>query len=105
MNRYIRKWIPIKKASQTNDCSEISDYRKGNENAKSTPEIIECGFNMKPGEGQICRVNSKDLMQSNCTKDNKYGFEEGKPCILLKLNKVRDLQTNPQLGVAPWHSG
>ena len=44
---------------------------------------------MSPGEGQICKVNIKDLMQSNCTKDNKYGFEEGKPCILLKLNRVR----------------
>ena len=70
-------------------CPDFSDYRKGAENAKSSPEIIECGFNMKPGEGQICKVNAKDLMQSNCTTETKYGFEVGKPCILLKLNRVR----------------
>ena len=45
-------------------CPDFSDYRKGAENAKSSPEIIECGFNMKPGEGQICKVNAKDLMNN-----------------------------------------
>jgi hypothetical protein len=38
---------------------------------------------------QICKVNSKDLMQSVCTKETKYGFQDGTPCILLKLNRVR----------------
>lgn len=27
-------------------------------------------------------------MQGNCTKENKYGFKDGTPCILLKLNRV-----------------
>ena len=26
--------------------------------------------------------------QGNCTKDNDYGFKQGKPCILLKLNRI-----------------
>jgi sodium/potassium-transporting ATPase subunit beta len=73
----------------------LENYRNGTENAKSTPEIIECGFNMNPGEGQICKVNSKDLMQSNCTRENKYGFEEGKPCILLKLNRIYGWKPEP----------
>ena len=26
--------------------------------------------------------------QGNCTKENKFGFRDGRPCILIKLNKI-----------------
>ena len=28
-------------------------------------------------------------MQGACTQDNKYGYQDGTPCILLKVNRVR----------------
>jgi len=75
--------------------SFLADYRKGSESAKSSPEIVECGFNIKPGEGQICKVNPKELMQGSCTPDNKYGFQDGTPCILLKLNRIYGWNPEP----------
>ncbi len=36
---------------------------------------------------QVCRFNVDDL-GAECTWQKDYGFDEGTPCILLKLNKV-----------------
>jgi sodium/potassium-transporting ATPase subunit beta len=68
---------------------ELSDYRKVSANSKPTADIVECGFDIKPGEAQICQVKAKDLMQGACTQENKYGYQDGTPCILLKVNRVR----------------
>jgi len=65
----------------------ILDYHKTSDNLKSA-DIVDCDFNRPPGESQICQVKSKELMQGNCTKENKYGFRDGTPCVLLKLNRV-----------------
>ena len=32
----------------------------------------------------ICTLH----LQGNCTRENHYGFKAGRPCILLKLNKI-----------------
>ena len=32
--------------------------------------------------------NMKFYLKGNCTKENEYGFKQGKPCILLKLNRI-----------------
>ena len=48
----------------------------------------------QPGAGQFCKVNLKEIVKDEegpCTKKNNYGFPDGKPCILLKLNKVKQL--------------
>ena len=38
---------------------------------------------------QACLFDIESIMQANeCHKDNSYGFAEGQPCILLKMNKV-----------------
>ena len=26
--------------------------------------------------------------QGNCTRNNSYGFKDGRPCILIKLNRI-----------------
>ena len=36
---------------------------------------------------QVCRFNVDDL-GAECTWQKDYGFDEGTPCLLLKLNKV-----------------
>lgn len=43
-----------------------------------------------PGTNQLCKVNRDKLFQGDCTYENNYGFKEGKPCIIIKLNKIYD---------------
>ena len=50
--------------------------------------MVECDFSRNSGPKQTCMVDAKNLMTEPCNKDSNYGYEEGKPCILLKLNKV-----------------
>ena len=38
---------------------------------------------------QLCKINEDEIFQGDCTKDNHYGFKKGKPCIAIKLNRVR----------------
>lgn len=39
-----------------------------------------------PPPGKVCRFDLKDLVP--CNWQNDYGYDEGRPCVLLKLNKV-----------------
>ncbi len=39
---------------------------------------------------QACKFDLESLKrESGCTKDTNYGYQEGTPCVLLKLNKVK----------------
>ena len=38
-------------------------------------------------EDQVCQFQISSL-GTNCTTEKKYGFEEGRPCVLLKINRV-----------------
>ncbi|TRY67875.1 hypothetical protein TCAL_06434 [Tigriopus californicus] len=66
----------------------MEDYKRASDNKKPSPDAIQCGFDRPPGEGQICQVESSNLMKDNCTKDASYGYKDGKPCVLLKLNRI-----------------
>ena len=35
------------------------------------------------------------LLQGNCTQENFFGFKAGRPCILLKLNKIIGWRPQP----------
>ena len=37
---------------------------------------------------KVCRFNI-DTLGKVCQQQKDYGYDEGQPCILLKLNKVR----------------
>jgi len=39
-------------------------------------------------DSKVCEFNLKKEFGSRCTKANAYGFSKGKPCILVKINKV-----------------
>ena len=73
--------------------SDDKRQKRGSDDSDSNP--TECSFDIlskdnkfKPGAGQYCKVDPKEFLQEACTKDNKYGYPQGTPCILLKLNKV-----------------
>jgi len=50
-------------------------------------DLIACGDN--PPEGTVCKFPISRL--GPCGKNN-YGYDKGKPCIFLKLNKIFDLE-------------
>ena len=55
---------------------------------------VECSWDtlkdedFKPGDRQYCKVDSSEFLTDNCTEANNYGYPQGTPCVLLKLNKV-----------------
>ena len=52
-------------------------------------DLVDCNFDeLKPGQGQYCKVKANDLIKESCTHETNYGFETGTPCLLLKLNRV-----------------
>jgi len=59
---------------------------------RSQNDTIRCGPDHRPAEDpkdrQVCEFNLETEFGSNCTKANDYGFKDGKPCILVKINKV-----------------
>ena len=66
----------------------FSAYKKIDE--RDDRNLVECNFDeLKPGQGQYCKVKANDLMKEACTLDKKYGFDTGTPCLLLKLNRVK----------------
>ena len=51
-----------------------------------------------PPKGKFCPFNYKDTFndpKEACTLANKFGYDKGQPCILIKLNKVRSSLSSP----------
>lgn len=52
-------------------------------------EIKERGeFNNERGERKVCRFKLEWLGNCSGISDESYGYKEGKPCIIIKLNRV-----------------
>jgi len=71
----------------------LEDYAKDYKNEsdwRTKVDQDDCGDLAvnEPGKRSICKVKAEELFQGNCTKENEYGFKQGKPCILLKLNRI-----------------
>jgi len=47
-----------------------------------------------PADREVCEFNLKTEFGGSCTRENDYGFKEGKPCILVKINKVGDFYSS-----------
>lgn len=59
------------------------------ENEKQTGEnFIGCESGKPPNqEDKVCRFNL-DILGARCTWQQAYGYDEGMPCLLFKLNKI-----------------
>lgn len=55
------------------------------------------GFDSDPGERKVCRFRLEWLGNCSGLHDETYGYREGKPCVIIKLNRV--------LGFRPKASG
>ena len=43
----------------------------------------------------MCKIDQKALFKGRCQNDANYGFKEGKPCIMIKLNKIFNWNPEP----------
>lgn len=48
---------------------------------------VVCDYSTQLKEEQFCQFRVGDL-GSFCTLDQNFGYEAGKPCIIVKLNKI-----------------
>lgn len=53
-------------------------------------ETIQCNDSTVLKKGQLCKLNMSEFfpLNSPCTGANGYGYLSGRPCVLVKLNKV-----------------
>lgn len=79
-------------------------YKKHIENIKElitkdyeTPvqgaNYTDCEDGVNPGAHEVCKFNMSDL-GSDCTEANQFGYANGTPCVLLKINRVYDWTPN-----------
>ena len=66
----------------------LSAYEDIGKKPRPNANHVECSFDNMPGEDQFCQVKTSELITGPCTEENHFGFDQGKPCILIKLNKV-----------------
>ncbi|XP_022112352.2 sodium/potassium-transporting ATPase subunit beta-2 [Pieris rapae] len=68
----------------------LDEYRKkgsGSGEASGAENRVPCSPTSAPvGEHQVCDVPVDDF--NPCTSAKQYNFEEGGPCVFLKLNKI-----------------
>jgi len=59
--------------------------------------FTECGVlgSQRKGAGNLCLINRTELFKGRCNQENNFGYPAGKPCILLKLNKIYDWEPSP----------
>lgn len=59
--------------------------------------FTDCGVlgSSRRGNGQLCRVNRDELFKGRCNHEDNYGYADGKPCILIKLNKIYNWEPAP----------
>jgi hypothetical protein len=57
---------------------------------------VDCNFGTGPSSSsEACRVEVSQDKLGGCDIDNKFGFLDAKPCILVKLNKIYGWEPEP----------
>lgn len=50
---------------------------------------VDCSGGPPANMSNACSIGLRDSMASlGCTKENGYGYLNGNPCVVLKMNKV-----------------
>jgi sodium/potassium-transporting ATPase subunit beta len=82
--------------------NDYSTYEKHIKNLEETlaaykdtdkANVINCN-EREPKKKEVCEFDLSNL-GNVCTKENDYGFKNGTPCVLLKVNKVYSWMPQP----------
>ena len=68
------------------DILPVSEYEQLTQSSGGS--VVQCKKDTRLEPGQVCPFDIRDLGTSYCTKENRFGYDRGNPCLILKLNKV-----------------
>lgn len=80
----------------------MADYKNPKYAADQKGRAVECGDQgqIPPGESSVCMINQDSLFNGLCKNETAYGFNVGKPCILIKLNKIFNWKPVPYADIS-----
>lgn len=55
-------------------------------------------YNNERGQRKVCRFKLDWLGNCSGLHDNTYGYKDGKPCVIIKLNRVLGFKPKVSLG-------
>ncbi|XP_069690315.1 sodium/potassium-transporting ATPase subunit beta-2-like [Periplaneta americana] len=65
----------------------LDDFLEEYEEKKNGSNVVACSYATKKlPDGKVCAVKQSDW--GPCTSNKTYGFQSGKPCVFIKLNKI-----------------
>lgn len=72
--------------------NKLQDYLNKHYKNPGGQEAIQCNDSTVLKKGQLCKLNISEFfpLNSPCTGANGYGYLSGRPCVLVKLNKMFD---------------
>ena len=70
----------------------VKRYSEFLEDYKKDTSAATCTHENGASQSQVCKF---DLTSLGACGSEKYGYDSGSPCILLKLNKIYGLKLNP----------
>ena len=65
----------------------VSDYENENQQGENYIDCSSIKQRRTKDLSKVCRFRI-ELLGSSCVKQQNFGFDDGQPCILLKLNRV-----------------
>lgn len=64
----------------------LEPYEEGKQYGQT---IQKCSWNSPPQKDKVCYFDIKSF-GDNCTKERNFGYDQGHPCILIKINRIFD---------------
>ncbi|ODM97857.1 Sodium/potassium-transporting ATPase subunit beta-2 [Orchesella cincta] len=73
---------------------QLTEFLEKSKVPEGAENVIECSLgSLGSGEKRVCKVPTEGL--GECTAENNFGYPAGKPCVLIKLNKIIEWQPEP----------
>ncbi|XP_074855979.1 sodium/potassium-transporting ATPase subunit beta-1 [Carettochelys insculpta] len=80
-----------------NDDQQMNDMEFDTCAEKPEDYIIRGAFNNAQGQKKVCRFKRDWLGNCSGLADPSYGYRDGKPCVIVKLNRILGFKPKPPL--------